>query len=219
MRVLTLFLFFLSTTSACLAASRTPLIGAWLENENIIVKCEEQAGQPLANAEVNIYETPSRKLAVSGRSDNAGFFAFSIPDGIREGNGLLITVKGHDGISGEWMMTAAELYAASSLTAGFDEARSTTQLPPIPAPTINNNGGQLVTQMGAPMPQPAQPSVSGDEIKTIVTEILEEKLEPIRRELGSRESGGNDWWEIVGAAGWLAGLFGIFFYFMARKRS
>lgn len=218
MRVITLFLFFVSLSSACFGASRTPLIGAWLENDNIIVKCEEQAGQPLINAEVTIYETPSHKLAVSGRSDNAGFFAFSIPDGIREGNGLLITVAGHDGISGEWMMTAAELYAASSLTAGFDEARSTMQTPPIPAPAINN-GDRQVTQMGAPTPQPVQPSVSSDEIKTIVTEILEEKLEPIRRELGNRESGGNDWWEIVGAAGWLAGLFGIFFYFMARKKS
>lgn len=218
MRIITLFFFFIFVPAAASAASQSMIIGAWLENDNIIVKCEQRTGQALANAEVIIYETPSGKLAASGHSDSAGFFAFAVPDGIREGNGLLITVNGHDGHTGEWTMTAAELYAASSLTAGFDEALATVQTPPIPAPATANVVQQA--QAGAASPPVPGPSISSDEIKTIVTDILEEKLEPIRRELNNREKAGDAaWWEIIGAAGWLAGLCGIFFYFMARKRS
>lgn len=217
MRIFSILILLLCAPSLGFAASQAPLIGAWLENDNIIVKCELPAGQPLANAEVSIFETPSNAPVAQGRSDHAGFFAFAIPNGVREGRGLLIIVNAGQGNVGEWTMTAAELYAASSLTAGFDEARETAQTPPIPAPVINNANARPA--MMGELPQESKPAISADEIKTIVNDILEEKLEPILKELNNREKTGVNWWELLGAAGWLAGLFGIFLYFVGRRKS
>lgn len=95
---------------------------AWLENDQIITQCDFGKGHPAANASIRIYDNINRKELAQGRTNAQGKFTFAVPSVIRDGHGLLIVADAGQGHRGEWSMDASEIYAAASLTAGFDEA-------------------------------------------------------------------------------------------------
>lgn len=194
-------------------------LGAWLENDHIIVKCELPPKTPLPNALISVYASPSRELLSSGRTDSAGFYAFAVPEVIRNGNGLIIDVNAGNGLRRDWTMTAAELYAASSLTAGFDAENTTTQAPPEPA---RDNVPFEAPALSAPAAttQPAPTSgVTAEEVKNIVKEALEQQLSSIKDELKTQTNESFTWPEMLGGVGWVVGVLSILFYFLSRRKS
>lgn len=213
-----LFLFYFLFSSLTCHAQDIQM-GAWLENDQIIVRCEESPNVPLKNAEIIIWSNPGKAKLLTGRSDAAGYFVFNVPTVVREGQGLVIEVIDANGFRKEWGMTASELYAASSLTAGFDRAELESSgdtnmnsdvqpsLSPLPMPSYSSK------------PSPSkEPAVSLDNIKSMVNELLESQLAPIRAELAARKTEFS-WSETMGGVGWLIGILGIIFFFMARRKN
>lgn len=95
---------------------------AWLENDHILVQCDTAPNKPAIGASVKIFDNTDKKELASGKTNGEGRFSFPVPQVVREGHSLLLSVDAGQGRSGEWTMSAAEIYSAASLAAGFDEA-------------------------------------------------------------------------------------------------
>lgn len=205
-RVLILLAAFMLTGFAGSAIAHGLNIFAWLENDSILVQCDFGQNRPAPNASVVVYDSVDRQELARGVTDNQGRFVFPVPGVIRHGHGLLIVANAGQGHQGEWTMDASELYAAASLTAGFDQAAIETG--------VQTPGHARMTPAGVPMPQGA---VTQEQIRNIVQEALELKLSPIRQEIAARSASGPSLVEIIGGIGWIMGLVGIALYFKSRK--
>lgn len=200
-------IFFLAAFSAPVFSHGLNIF-AWLENDSILVQCDFGQNRPAPNAAVAVYDNVDRQELAHGVTDKQGRYSFPVPGVIRHGHGLLIVADAGQGHRGEWSMDASELYAAASLTAGFDEAALRAQ---------GQDAGHVhvqTTPIGAPM---VQGPVTQDQVRNIVQEALELKLAPIRQQIAATSSSGPSLAEIIGGIGWILGLVGIAFYFKARK--
>lgn len=219
-----LFIAFLAVclfTPAQAAAHRLNVF-AWLDNDQILVECNFGDKHPAVNAQVNVTDDATKQSLLHGTTNGNGNFAFPVPEVIRQGHGLLITVNAGQGHVGQWTMDASELYAAASLTAGFDAAaienrqqqhenirlrEATTQVAPemMPQPAAGGNVGLPTTQM------------SQEDMRAIIHGALEQHLSPIHRQLAAQSAKGPTIAEIIGGIGWIIGLVGIALYFKSRK--
>lgn len=199
----------LLATAASAEAHRLNVF-AWLENDRIIVECDFGKDRPARNASVTIYDSATKKALLHGQTGQNGQYVFAVPEVVREGHGLVIDVNSGQGHRGEWTMDASELYAAASLTAGFDasaiEARQQGEGAPAATPT--------------PPTIPIEPVGSGitpEHIRGIVHEAVEANIAPLRRQLAEREGPGIV--EIIGGVGWIIGLVGLYLIFRSRRKS
>lgn len=200
--------FILLALFPCHAFAHGLNIFAWLENDTIIVQCDFGQNRPAANASITVYDNVDKKELAHGITDASGRFSFGVPEIIRQGHGLLIVANAGQGHRGEWSMDASELYAAASLTAGFDQAAIDAHA---------QNPDHVHVQMTPATAPLLQGPVTPDQVRSIVQDALELKLAPIRQEIAARASSGPTLAEIIGGIGWILGLAGIAFYFKARK--
>lgn len=95
---------------------------AWLDNDHIRVQCDTAPNNPVKGAAIKVFDHVDNKELASGTTDSEGRFSFRVPQVVREGHGLMLSADAGNGRHGEWTMSAAEIYSAASLAAGFDEA-------------------------------------------------------------------------------------------------
>lgn len=190
-------------------------ISAWLDNDKIIVESSSGPKEPAVNAEVVVYDKDTQKELVKGKTGPDGRFVFAVPNVVREGHGLTIAVNAGQGHQGSWSMSASELYAAASLTAGFDQAR-------LEEDARNKGAGQApasaLASQNIAMPGSAGNMPDKDELKGIIHDALEVQLAPIRQQIAAQKSGGISLVEIIGGLGWIMGLVGVALFFMAKRR-
>lgn len=201
-------------------------IFAWLENDNVIVACDFGKDRPARDAEVSVLDNVDKKTLLKGRTGADGRFTFRVPSVVREGHGLIIDVNAGQGHHNEWTMEASELYAAASLTAGFDQAaiaakeQSADQGQNLPAAASPDPGKTATAKPLEPVasqPPNMNMPLSATETRQIVQEVVERHLAPIHRELASREASGPTVAEIIGGIGWIVGLVGIFLFIKSRR--
>lgn len=202
-------------------------IFAWLENNQVTVECDFGKNRPAQNAEVAIVDSDTGKRLLSGRTNEAGVFTFTVPDVVRVGHGLLIDVNAGQGHHNEWKMDASELYAASSLTAGFDhaaieEARNahSAAVPGSPQSGVNIRPQTASPPFPASATQASLPHpLTREEVRQIVDESIAQHLTPVRAHLKDLVTGAPGLGEIIGGLGWIIGIIGIILYFRSRKTS
>ncbi len=182
---------------------------AWLDNDRILVECNFGGKHPAANADVTVLDDTDQKELVKGKTDNQGQFSFPAPAVARQGHGLAISVNAGQGHKGEWTMSASELYAAASLTAGFDSA----------AIKERHELAEPDADSSTPHAVPAMPGsqLTDAQMRSLLHSALEQHLAPIRRQLAEQAAKGPGLEEIIGGIGWIMGLAGIFLYFKSRK--
>lgn len=183
-------------------------IFAWLESDEVLVQCDFGQNRPAVNTAITVYDSADKKELARGKTSAQGRYAFRVPEVIRQGHGLIIVADAGQGHRGEWTMDAAELYAAASLTAGFDKAA---------LEAAQNEGAHIHVKArpaGTPFPQAV---LTPEQVKNIVHEALELKLAPIRKEIAAHATSGPTFAEIIGGIGWIIGLVGIGFYFKSRR--
>lgn len=183
---------------------------AWLENDQIMVECNFGKDKPARNAEIKILDSTDNKTLLSGQTTEHGAYIFTVPAVVRQGHGLIIEVNGGQGHRGTFEMDASELYAAASLTAGFDEAAIQAQ----------KDGAHTHIQTRPRNPGIAMPQsgLTEEQITNIIQNALELKLAPMRQELAARTASGPGIAEIIGGIGWIIGLVGIALYFKSRNK-
>ncbi|MDE5832375.1 MAG: cobalamin biosynthesis protein CbiL [Desulfovibrio sp.] len=216
MKILPLFLALLIALGSAAEASAHRLnVFAWLENDEVIVECNFGKDKPAIDADVTIIDSVTKRTLATGRSNSAGQYVFVVPEAVREGHGLVIDVNAGQGHHREWTMDASELYAAASLTAGFDasaiesaEQAAQASRPLSAAPT---NAPATIA--------PAHDALTADNVRAIVHEAVETHMAPIRKSLAARDATGPGVIEIVGGLGWIIGLIGVYLIFRARRKN
>lgn len=211
---------------------------AWLEGSHVVVESNFGHGRPARDAQYRVLDSDTGKILYQGKTSNHGVFSFPVPQSVREGHGLKIEVDAGQGHFSDWVIDASELYAAASLTAGFDqeaidEKREAAQQGQtaqpggyfqIPAHESLNEmaqNAQTAAQAPAPaeqaLPMPAQvnPQAPG---KTGVSDLSRRLPESA----GWRGDAGDfgvspSIINVIGGLGWLVGLAGLFLYWRARK--
>lgn len=203
---------------------------AWLENDNIIVECNFGNKKPAIDAPVTILDKDTNRALLQGTTDKTGHFTFPVPSVVHDGHTLAIVVNTGDGHRNEWVMPASELYAASSLTTGFDQEATDMEkqgmkplaIPPAPVLAQMAEPAPVPGQMAetAPKVQTQQVKIPGPEhLRMIIRDEMEQQLAPVRKALAQQASSGPSLTEIIGGLGWIVGIVGIAFFFLSRRKN
>lgn len=162
---------------------------AWEENGNIIVESNFGANRPARNANVTVRPAASSETILSGETDNAGRFAFPVPDNAAAG--LVIVVNAGQGHQNSWEIMPLKQSA-------------TTHAPAISAANSQKEKSSVKTVTGP----------TAAEIRQIVREELAASRGP--QNAPATDPGLK---EIIGGLGWLIGLCGIFLWLRSRKNA
>lgn len=194
---------------------------AWLENDQIMVECNFGNNRPAIDAPVTIIDQDTNKQLAKGVTDRTGHYSFHVPSVVREGHTIGIVVNTGDGHRSEWIMPASELYAASSLTAGFDQEAIAMQKEGM-SPNYRQPQAPEITQPEQGRRQDfalQQAKIPGPEhLRMIIRDEMEQQLAPVRKALAAQESAGPTLNEIIGGLGWIVGIVGIVLFFLSRSK-
>jgi nickel transport protein len=177
-------------------------IYAWLEGDSVQVRCAFSRSSPVKNGRITVYAATDGGELLSGVTDDEGVFRFSVPERAKE-SGLRIRINAGEGHENEWRMEARE-FAAREVTAA--EAA--------PPPRQDDEGPAMET----PMSPAVQKAASPQDVRRIVSELMEANFAPLRRDLAALANPEPGLKEIVGGLGWLVGLAGLILYFRNRKK-
>lgn len=169
---------------------------AWLEDDNIVVRCNFGSNRPAQNVEVKVFEAANHLLLAHGTTNKQGEVAF--PRTVRMQSGLLIEADAGQGHKSEWKMEASELDPG----------------PTQPAAQEEQDPSGLRTTLASANPASDVCGINREDLKAILTE----SLAPINRQLADMHSDKPGITEIIGGIGWIMGFAGITFYFMSRKK-
>ncbi|MDR1660047.1 MAG: pollen Ole e 1 allergen/extensin family protein [Desulfovibrio sp.] len=178
-------------------------IHAWLEGDSVQVRCAFSRGSPVRNGRVAVYAATDGEELLNGATDDKGFFRFPVPVRARE-SGLRIRINAGEGHENEWRMEAREFAAREIPTPETNTA----------VPTARRDGGHAAESPASAGLDAASPQ----EVRRIVSELMEANLAPLRRDLAALANPEPGIREIVGGLGWLVGLAGLVLYFRSRKR-
>lgn len=204
---------------------------AWLEGNQIVVESNFGKEHPAKNAQIRVLDSDTQRVLLQGQTSANGVYTFPVPQVVRDGHGLTIEVNAGQGHFSNWKMTASELYAAASLTAGFDQenidkAREQAaqpggayQIPQNQALDASRQNQQAATQESAVAAQNIpMPNVSDHEqMRGIIEETIAKHLRPVHQAIAQQNSAGPSIITVIGGLGWIVGLVGLFLYFRIRK--
>lgn len=126
---------------------------------------------------------------LTGKTDSQGMFSFKLP----QKEDLKIELRTPEGHGAEFHLKVEEKPISEDRREG-----EYTEEPP-----------HIV----------GSPSISKEEIRSVVEEVLDEKLEQMRERLAASQKGGPGITEILGGIGYILGLMGVAIYFSHRKKA
>ncbi len=161
---------------------------AWVANSIVTVEAEFSSNRPLIEGKVVVKDKVTNTILLQGKSNSKGIFTFQIPEKAKkESLDLLITVSGGEGHQSDWLITAAD----------YLSQKEQSQAQPVTA-----SASQKIT--------PLLPGkIDQTEFTTILAELLEKELAPIKRSLAKAENRKPDLRDILGGLGYLLGLAGL----------
>ena len=164
-------------------------IFAFVEGDKIYTESYFNDGKKCIDSKIEVFDNQGNKL-LEGLTDEEGAFSFEIPPGDGDLKIVLTASMGH---RAECNISADELSGAAGL--------------------IKEESEELVSVIS-----PETSSVDLKEIQSIIEDALDEKLEPIIREIKKSQEDKISPTEIIGGVGYIIGIFGIIAYFLSRKR-
>ena len=169
---------------------------AWVEGGKVYTESYFSSGDRVRKGLIQVYGPEGKKL-VEGLTNDKGEFSFPIP----QKTDLRIVLNAEMGHRGEFLLKAEDLGVSSSKERGIGTEAKEEQ-----GQTRRVKPGKIST-------------VSEQEIRTIVEQVLDSRLKPIARSIALlREEKGPGVTEVVGGIGYIVGLMGIVLYFKSRKR-
>lgn len=166
---------------------------AWIEGGQVVTRCNFGSKRPAVNAEVKALASESGDLLAQGMTNEKGEFAFPLPEKIT--GGIKIEASGGQGHKGVWILDP----------------------PPSRSPAGEGSEASALPQAPASLPaavSPSAPAVTRAELES----ALSRSLAPLHKEIAELRKDSPGVAEIVGGIGWIIGLAGICFYFMARTK-
>jgi len=170
-------------------------IFAYVEGKKIYTESYFSDGKKCVESKIEVFDNQGDKLS-EGLTDKEGMFSFEIPaEDVIDGD-LKIILTASMGHRAEYIIRADELGDVSGL--------------------IEEKIEEPVSAVS-----PEISSVDLKEIQSLIEDTLDEKLEPIIREMREIKKSQEDIispTEIIGGIGYIIGIFGVIAYFLSRKR-
>lgn len=153
---------------------------AWISGDTVTVESNFSKNRPLIRGKVTVQDSKTHEVLLQGTGDEKGIFTFTVPAVAKaQESDLLIVVSGSEGHQSEWLLPATEYLSDSS--------------PPSNTPPHPENTTQL----------------NSAELQSMLQELLEQELAPIKRSLAENRQGKPGFRDIIGGIGYLLGLAGL----------
>jgi len=174
-------------------------IFAYAEGNTIIGETAFSGGGAPRESEIIVQNAANSETLHTCRTDEQGYFSFSIPSHARRDHlDLRIIINVGEGHRGEWLLKAEEYL-------GDGESNSA-------------NKEETVT-VTAPASMPPEPLfIDEARIRQLVEETLDKKLGPIKRMVAEGRNQGTSMQDILGGIGYILGLVGIIAYFKSKQK-
>lgn len=171
----------------------------WAENGTITVESSLSGGRTLVHGTVKVINSVTEETILTGKNDKDGTFSFTIPEEIlKQSPPLDIIVSGGDGHQAHWIIQAAD-YGGSAETPS-----------PLPDPDRQLSNRQTDSQIPS--------CLSKSEFEQLLAIHLENKLAPIRKNIGALVNHSPTIKDIGAGIGYLVGCAGIIAWFRSRRQ-
>ncbi|GAB4117882.1 MAG: hypothetical protein Kow00103_14900 [Candidatus Caldatribacteriota bacterium] len=173
-------------------------IFAYVEGDKIYTESYFNDGKKCINSKLEVFDQQGNKL-LEGQTDEEGTFSFEIPEEEVINTDLKIVLTASMGHRAEYIITSNELKGTREL--------------------IEEKIAEPISILDSEDPEAS--SLDLKEIKLLIEETLNEKLDPILseiREIRKSQAEKISTTEIIGGLGYILGIFGIVAYFLSRKR-
>jgi nickel transport protein len=173
---------------------------AWLEGDEVHVEGAFPGGRPVAGGTVRVVETDTGRDVLTGETDEAGTFVFTLPKRILEERPeLTIVLEAGEGHQDQWPLPARD-YLADAPSA------------PKPRPAVESAPPPVVAKRPMQMDEHLR-----EEMKAELSELLDRKLRALESRLEARETQRITATEIFGGIGYIFGLAGVAMLVYGRK--
>ena len=183
-----ILLLFLSVPN--LSMAHRVNVFAWVEGDIVYTESFFSDGTKAVNSQIDVLDFEGRIL-LTGKTDKEGKFSFKIP----KETDLKIVLNASMGHRAEYTLSASEMTEMVSSTYDKDVEQPTE---------IKEEKEALSTYK--------------EEIRSLIEEVLDEKLRPILKKLTVSKKRGPTVSEIVGGIGYIFGLMGVALYFSNRRK-
>jgi len=171
------------------AAAHKLRLFVWGSNDIISVESGLSGGRHLVSCRVTVQNTATDDIIIEGVTNSKGSFSFPIPPTIRKKPvDMLIAAFTDEGHRAEWLLKKNEY--------GFGQAAQTVDSSNAKIDSLPVTGNKLE-------------SISRDELKEIIAEVLEKKLAPMRQQIAHISEKKTSIQDIFGGIGYLVGLAGL----------
>jgi len=181
------------------ASAHRLTVFAYLDGEEIQVESYFSRGSPCRGCSVEVFDSSDTVLQ-TGETSDEGVWRFK-PANPQD---LRVVVSAGEGHRGEYTIPGEELQT---------EPRTETESP-LPRETPEISATDRGVHPGGLSAKAAV--LSETELEKIVSNILDEKLSPIRRSLAQLEVHEPGLTEVLGGIGYIIGIFGTAAFFMSR---
>jgi nickel transport protein len=190
---------------------------AWLEGDQVHVDAYFTKSSKVLYAPVKVLDVRGN-LLLSGSTNEQGQWGFYLKDLSQlPPDGLNVVVEEGSGHRAEYLLTRQDL-AETHKSQPFKEPALK------PLSEINETQSLMAHPPALVDRSGAIPGCDVDQIKTVFTEVLDSKLQPVFEALVAQHkllieehNKGPSVSEIIGGVGWIVGLFGIVGYFLNRR--
>ena len=175
------------------ALAHRATVFAWVEGDTVHVIGKFSGGRKSKNALIEVYDAKGNLLH-TGNTDSEGKMVFKAP----EKSDLKIVLRAGMGHRAEWTVRADEF-----------EDNSHPEQP--------GTAASISKKPAIPIADPADNPLSAEQVKTLVEQALDRKLEPIMQILSETRQSGPTVSDILGGLGYILGLVGLGAYIQFRR--
>ena len=175
------------------AAAHRAMVFAWVEGESVHTESKFSGGKPVNGGEILVYDLAGNPL-LSGKTNEQGEFSFKIP----QKTGMKIVIQAGMGHRGEWTLPLSEV----------------ARLEPTPEPAVSQKTSSTTSEA-----REAAPSVSLDQIRRVLDQSLDQRLNPALKMLAESRDKDPTFRDVLGGIGYIFGLMGLAAYIHFRRKA
>jgi len=176
------------------------MIFAWVEGNTVHTESKTSGGKGIKDATVSVLDSEGNNL-LSGKTDAKGMFSFRPP----QNTDLAVVLEGEMGHRAEWKVSARELASISEKPRDRISTDTGKEKVPFGNEVSLNPERKVITEL------------SRQEIKDLIEEAFEKKLEPTYRQLSHLTQRGPKITEIIGGVGYIFGVVGLALHILNRR--
>jgi nickel transport protein len=193
-----IFLLVVILASASHALAHRVILFAYTEGDRVFTESYFSDGKKCQNSRIEVFDTFGNKL-LEGKTDKKGQFSFKPP----KKTDLRIVLTASMGHKDEYIIPAGELQGEAEGKPPESKSHKATKK-------------VFRAEKGKPARQLTPREV--EEIRTVVGEVLDEKLKPIMEVLSKRQNERISFVQVIGGIGIIFGIMGIVLYFKSKRK-